>query len=63
MRVRGYGTEPGCAADLVVLDAEDMHEALRLQADRRWMIRRGRIVAETSVTSTINRGNDQPPGG
>jgi cytosine/creatinine deaminase len=63
MGVAGYGTEPGCAADLVIVDADDMHEALRLQANRRWVIRRGRIVAETSVTGTINRGNDEPSGG
>jgi cytosine/creatinine deaminase len=61
--VRGYGTEPGCAADLVILDSDDMHEALRLQASRRWVIRRGRIVAATSVASTINRGEDRPSGG
>jgi len=63
MGVRGYGVQPGCAADLVVLDADDMHEALRLQANRRWVIRRGAIAATTSVTSTINGGNDQPSGG
>ena len=63
MGVRGYGIEPGCAADLVVVDADDMHEALRLQANRRWVIRRGRVVAETSITRTVNRGNDQSPGG
>jgi cytosine deaminase len=61
--VRGYGTEPGCAADLVVLDSDDMHEALRLQANRRWVIRRGRIVAAISVTRTINRGEDHQSGG
>jgi cytosine/creatinine deaminase len=54
--VRGYGLEPGCVADLIVLDTEDMQEALRLQATRRWVIRRGVIVAATNATSTINRG-------
>jgi cytosine/creatinine deaminase len=63
MAVRGYGLEPGCTADLVVLDSDDMHEALRLQANRRWVIRRGAMVAATSVTSTINRGTDRPCGG
>jgi cytosine/creatinine deaminase len=63
MGVRRYGIEPGCTADLIVLDSQDMHEALRLQANRRWVIRRGAIVAATSVTSTINRGDDQLPGG
>ena len=54
MGVSGYGLEPGCAADLVVLDADTMHEALRLQAARRWVIRRGAVVAQTQATSTLN---------
>ncbi len=58
--VRGYGLESGSTADLIVLDAEDMHEALRLQATRNWVIRRGVIVASTTTTSTINRGQDEP---
>ena len=57
--VGGYGLEPGSTADLIVLDAEDMHEALRLQATRSWVIRRGVIVAATKTTSTINRSQDQ----
>jgi cytosine deaminase len=66
--VRGYGLESGSTADLIVLDAEDMQEALRLQAARTWVIRRGVIVAATHTTSTINRSQDQPqrvpaPGG
>jgi cytosine deaminase len=63
MGVHGYGVEPGCPADLVVMDSDDMHEALRLQASRRWVIRRGAVVAATSVTRTIHRGNDQLPDG
>jgi cytosine deaminase len=63
MGVRRYGIEPGCTAELVVLDSDDMHEALRLQAPRRYVIRRGAIVAATSVTSSINRGKDQLSGG
>lgn len=63
MGVRGYGLEPGCTADLIVLDCEDMNEALRLQANRRWVIRRGALVAATSITSTINRTEHQLSGG
>jgi cytosine deaminase len=55
MGVSGYGLEPGCAADLIVLDADTMHEALRLQATRRWVIRRGAVVAQTQPTSTLSR--------
>ena len=41
----GYGLEPGCHADLVVLDASDPVEALRLRAARLFVVRRGRIVS------------------
>lgn len=59
--IRGYGITPGCIADLVVLDADSMHEALRLQAARSWVIRRGSIVASTSSTTEIHRSSDYAP--
>jgi cytosine deaminase len=60
MGVRGYGLEPGCIADLVVLDSDSMHEALRLQAARRWVIRRGSVVASThTITTTHGDDNHQ----
>jgi cytosine deaminase len=49
MRLKDYGLAPGCAADMVILDAPDASEAIRLQAARRWVIKRGRVVAETEV--------------
>jgi cytosine/creatinine deaminase len=58
MGVRGYGLEPGCIADLVVVDAEDMPEALRLQAARNWVIRRGEIVASATATAILHRAGD-----
>src|SRR5699024_10270881 len=39
--LRDYGLFPGARADLVILDAENSSEALRLQASRRWVIRHG----------------------
>ncbi|WBS01946.1 amidohydrolase family protein [Pseudoduganella sp. SL102] len=45
--LEGYGLEPGCHADLVLLDAADPVEAIRLRAARRMVMRRGRIVAES----------------
>jgi cytosine deaminase len=42
----GYGIEPGCNADLVLLDAGDPVEAIRLRAARRLVLRRGQIVSE-----------------
>ncbi|MGN6680782.1 MAG: amidohydrolase family protein, partial [Streptosporangiaceae bacterium] len=61
MGVSGYGLEPGCAADLVVLDADSMHEALRLQAPRSWVLRGGSVVASTSTTTALHRSRDYVP--
>ncbi|TDQ83232.1 cytosine deaminase [Dongia mobilis] len=46
LHLDGYGLEPGCHADLVILDAGDPVEAIRLKAPRLKVLRRGRVVAE-----------------
>jgi len=46
----GYGVAPGCYADLVVLQASDPIEAIRLRPARLYVIRRGRVIAETPQT-------------
>jgi cytosine deaminase len=43
----GYGLEPGCNADFVVLQARDPVEAIRLRAARLYVVRRGKIIAES----------------
>ncbi|NVH75954.1 amidohydrolase family protein [Paraburkholderia sp. JPY432] len=40
-----YGIAPGCAANLVVLDARDEIEAIRLRAARLAVVSRGRVVS------------------
>ena len=47
MGLESYGLEPGCHADLVVLQASDPIEALRLKPARLHVVRRGRVIAET----------------
>ena len=42
-----YGIEPGCHADMVILQAADTIEALRLKPARLFVIRRGVVIAET----------------
>ncbi|MES2126087.1 MAG: amidohydrolase family protein [Pseudomonadota bacterium] len=42
----GYGIAVGCHADLVLLDARDPVEAIRLRAARVAVIRRGQVVSE-----------------
>jgi cytosine deaminase len=46
--LEGYGLEPGCRADLVVLEAGDPVEAIRLKAARLFVLRGGRTVAQTA---------------
>ncbi|MCG8359146.1 MAG: amidohydrolase family protein, partial [Kiloniellales bacterium] len=46
--LEGYGLEAGCHADLVVLQAGDVLEALRLRPARLYVIRRGAVIAETA---------------
>lgn len=47
MRLKGYGVDVGDRADLVLLDAQSTHEALRLQPTRLAVIKGGRVVART----------------
>ena len=47
MGLQGYGLDKGCSADMVVLQARDPAEALRLKPARLAVIRRGRIIART----------------
>lgn len=46
MGLEGYGLEKGCTGSLVVLDAGDPVEALRLRPDRLAVVSKGRVVAE-----------------
>jgi cytosine deaminase len=50
-----YGLAAGARADLVVLDAGNERDALREQASRRWVIHRGRLVAETLREQRLHR--------
>lgn len=53
----GYGLSPGDRADLVVLDADDDVSALLDRAPRRWVIKRGRVVAQTRRETRIFRSH------
>ena len=43
-----YGLEKGCNADMVVLQARDPMEAVRLKATRLFVIRRGKVIAKSA---------------
>lgn len=48
MGLDGYGIIPGNHADLVVLQAPDAFDAIRLSAERLYVIRRGKILAQAA---------------
>src|SRR3954466_5054488 len=50
--LEGYGLGVGCNADMVVLQARDPIEAIRLRATRLAVIRRGTLVAESEPRLT-----------
>jgi cytosine deaminase len=45
--LEGYGLEPGCRADFVLLQARDTVEAIRLRATRLLVVRGGDVIAHT----------------
>ncbi len=52
MGLEGYGLEKGCKANMVVLQARDPIEAIRLRATRLKVIRAGKVIAETGPAIT-----------
>ena len=50
--LENYGLEPGCNADMVILQAADPIEALRLKANRLFVIRHGKVIAESEPAKT-----------
>lgn len=49
--LEGYGLDVGCKADLVVLQARDPVEAIRLRATRLLVLRSGRVIARTPAAT------------
>ena len=55
LALENYGLEPGCNADMVILQAADPIDALRLRANRLFVIRRGEVIAESAPVKTTFR--------
>ncbi|WP_417826888.1 amidohydrolase family protein [Thalassospira povalilytica] len=58
--LEGYGIEVGNNADFVILQARDTIEAIRMRANRLFVIRRGKIIAETPMAQTRLHLADRP---
>ena len=54
-----YGLLPGCKADLVAFAAPTEHDAIRLIAPRKLVVRAGKIVARTEPARTTVMWNDR----
>ncbi|RFO95552.1 cytosine deaminase [Rhodoferax lacus] len=55
MGLQGYGLQAGCKADLVLLQARDPVEAIRLRATRLKVFKAGKLIAEApAATSRLN---------
>ena len=53
MHLDGYGLQPGCHADFVLLQAQDPVEAIRLRATRLMVFRRGKLLARSPAATTL----------
>lgn len=55
MHLEGYGLEIGCNGDMVILQAKDELEAIRLRPARLFVIRRGKVISKTEpVIAKVN---------
>ncbi|MEO9458769.1 MAG: amidohydrolase family protein [Lentilitoribacter sp.] len=72
MGLENYGLEVGCNADLVILQANDVVEALRLKPTRLYVFKSGKVVSQTPARisqlsldgrpDVIDMGRDYVPG-
>ncbi|NBX20446.1 MAG: cytosine deaminase, partial [Betaproteobacteria bacterium] len=60
LHLEGYGLEKGCHADLVLLQAQNPIEAIRLKATRLKVWRRGALVAQTPARTAALSLPDRP---
>lgn len=49
LRLKDYGLREGCRANLVVINAKDARDAIRLEPERLYVIREGKILVKTTV--------------
>ncbi len=60
MHLDGYGLEKGCHADMVILQARNPIEAIRLKPARLFVIRRGKVIAQAPERLTALNLEDRP---
>lgn len=53
LRIKDYGIELGNTADIVIINCKDVLDAIRLQPDRSFVIKGGKIIAKTECKKEI----------
>ncbi len=53
LQLEKYGVAPGCNADLVVMQAKNQIDAIRLRPARLFVVRRGKIISTTQPVQSI----------
>ncbi|GAB1431810.1 amidohydrolase family protein [Spirochaetota bacterium] len=53
LELENYGIKEGCKADLVVLDTDNIKDAIRLQPARLYVIKGGQIIAKNSTSKWL----------
>jgi cytosine deaminase len=53
MGLKNYGLQPGCQADLVVLDASSPSMAIANQVEKLYVFKGGRLLTQNSRTTTV----------
>ena len=59
--LQGYGLEPGCRADFVLLQARSPEEALRLRAQRLLVVRGGEVLSRMAPATADLTLPGRPP--
>ena len=59
MGLKSYGLGPGCVADLVVFEAHSLEDLLDGAQERRWVLKRGNLVAEADVRRHLYIDRDE----
>jgi cytosine deaminase len=62
LRLEGYGLEPGCWADLVVLEAHSPSAAVVSQAEKAFVFKAGHLVSAITPSQDLFGGADPAPG-
>jgi len=51
LEIKRYGLDVGNEANLNIIDAKDLYQAIRMQSDRLYVIRLGNVIAGTKMNS------------